>query len=197
MLKFNPVRDRVRNDIFTKYSVEIGRKEFELLNPLRVKGTLYWRHNDHDGVSNHQPHGCLLNRLFRRRSKTTSKLRVTDLCVGNSQGPVNSPHKGQLRGKCFHLMTSSWLHGSYMDGSFEEILRFYYTSLIRQSRRQNFWRNSAEILSECQCNFVKITWQFMHGTFDVGGNGNKTQCILPKKSASWSYISIQVCIEVL
>ena len=68
---------------------------------------LYWRHNDHDGVSNHQPHGCLLNRLFRRRSMKTSKLRVTGLCVGNSPGPVNSPHKGQLRGKCFHLMTSS------------------------------------------------------------------------------------------
>ena len=55
--------------------------------------TLHWRHNGHDGVSNHQPHGCLLNRLFRRRSKKTSKLRVTGLCVGNSPGPVNSPHK--------------------------------------------------------------------------------------------------------
>ena len=31
--------------------------------------TLQWRHNDHDSVSNHQPHGCLLNRLFRRRSR--------------------------------------------------------------------------------------------------------------------------------
>ena len=46
--------------------------------------TLRWRHNDHDSVSNHQPHGCLLNRLFRRRSKKTSKLRVTGLCAGNS-----------------------------------------------------------------------------------------------------------------
>ena len=45
---------------------------------------LHWRHNDHDGVSNHQPHGCLLNRLFRRRSKKTLKLRVTGLCAGNS-----------------------------------------------------------------------------------------------------------------
>ena len=36
---------------------------------------LHWRHNDHDGVSNHQPRGCLLNRLFRCRSKKTSKLR--------------------------------------------------------------------------------------------------------------------------
>ena len=49
---------------------------------------LHWRLNNHDGVSNHQPHGCLLNRLFRRRSKKTSKLRVTGLCAGNSPGPV-------------------------------------------------------------------------------------------------------------
>ena len=63
--------------------------------------TLHWRHNDHDGVSNHQPHGCLLNRLFRRRSKKTAKLRVTGLCVGNSPGPVNSPHKGPVTRKMF------------------------------------------------------------------------------------------------
>ena len=30
--------------------------------------TLRWRHNGRDSVSNHQPHDCLLNRLFRRRS---------------------------------------------------------------------------------------------------------------------------------
>ena len=36
---------------------------------------LHWRHNDHGGVSNHQPHDCL--------------------------------HKGQQRGKCVRLMTSS------------------------------------------------------------------------------------------
>ena len=62
---------------------------------------LRWRHNDHDGVSNHQPHGCLLNRLIRRRSKKTSKLRVTGLCVGSSPGPVNSPHKGPVTRKMF------------------------------------------------------------------------------------------------
>ena len=62
---------------------------------------LHWRHNDHDGVWNHQPHGCLLNRLLRRRSKKTSKLRVTGLCVGNSPGPVNSPHKGPVTRKMF------------------------------------------------------------------------------------------------
>ena len=52
---------------------------------------LRWRHNGCDGVSNHQPHNCLLNRLFRRRSKKTSKLRVTGLCVGISPGADEFP----------------------------------------------------------------------------------------------------------
>ena len=68
---------------------------------------LRWRHNDHDGVSNHQPRGCLLNRLFTHRSKKTSKFRVTGLCAGNSPGPVNSPHKGPVTRKMLPLMTSS------------------------------------------------------------------------------------------
>ena len=56
-----------------------------------LKKALRWRHNDHAGVSNHQPHGCLLNRLFRRKSKKTSKLRVTGLCAGNSPGTGEFP----------------------------------------------------------------------------------------------------------
>ena len=75
--------------------------------PSRVTGqgatsrALHWRHHDNDGVSNHQHHGCLLKRLFRRRSQKTSTLRVTGLCVGNSPGPVNSPHKGPVTRKMF------------------------------------------------------------------------------------------------
>ena len=84
--------------------------------------TLRWRHNDSDGVSNHQPHDCLLNRLFGRISKKTSKLRVTGLCVGNSPGPVNSPHKGPVTRKMFPfddvimklINQNQWsYHGSY------------------------------------------------------------------------------------
>ena len=66
--------------------------------------SLQWRHNGRDGVSNHQPHDCLLHRLFRHRSKKTSKLHVTGLCMGNS------PHQGPVMQKCFHLMASSWLN---------------------------------------------------------------------------------------
>ena len=52
---------------------------------------LQWRHDGRDSVSNHQPHDCLLNRLFRRRSKKTSKLRVPGLCVVNSPGTGEFP----------------------------------------------------------------------------------------------------------
>ena len=50
--------------------------------------SLQWRHNESDGVSNHLRLHWLLNCWFRRKSKKTSKLRVTGLCVGNS--PVTS-----------------------------------------------------------------------------------------------------------
>ena len=50
--------------------------------------TLQCRHNECDDVSNHRRLDCLINRLFRRRSKKTSKLRVTGLWEGNYAKPV-------------------------------------------------------------------------------------------------------------
>ena len=46
--------------------------------------TLQSRHNERNGVPNHQPHDSLLDLLFGRRSKKTSKIRVTAFCKGNS-----------------------------------------------------------------------------------------------------------------
>ena len=54
---------------------------------------LQWRCNGCDSVSNHQPREYLLSRLIRRRSKKTSKLRVTGLCAGNS--PVSGEFPAQ------------------------------------------------------------------------------------------------------
>ena len=53
--------------------------------------SLQWCHSGRDSISNHQPHDCLLNLLFRRRSEKTSKLRVTGLCAGNSPGTGEFP----------------------------------------------------------------------------------------------------------
>ena len=55
--------------------------------------SLQWSHKELDGVSNDQPHDCLLNRLFRLRSKKTSKPRITGLCAGNS--PVTGEFPAQ------------------------------------------------------------------------------------------------------
>ena len=69
--------------------------------------TSRWRHNGRDGVSNHQPRDCLLNRLFRRRSKKTSKLCVTGLCAGNS--PVTGEFPAQMASNAENV-SISWRH---------------------------------------------------------------------------------------
>ena len=63
----------------------------KMMGHVKTAKTLRWRHNGRDGVSNHQPHDCLLNSLFGSRSKKTSKFRVTGLCVGNSPGTGEFP----------------------------------------------------------------------------------------------------------
>ena len=55
------------------------------------KSPSQWRHNGCDSISNHQPPDCLHKRLFRRRSKKTSRLRVTGLCAENSPGTDEFP----------------------------------------------------------------------------------------------------------
>ena len=84
--------------------------------------TLQWRHIGRDSISSHQPHDCLLYRLFSRRSKKTPKLRVTGLCAGNSLGTNEFRPLSQLRGKCFYLMTSSWIDALIRRSVFHRVL---------------------------------------------------------------------------
>ena len=67
-------------------------KSGQMTAPMVCPSTHY-SHKEHDGISNHQSHACLLNRVFRCRSKKTSKLHVTGLCVGNS--PVTGEFPAQ------------------------------------------------------------------------------------------------------
>ena len=64
------------------------------LNTAMTPTALQWRHNERDGISNHQSHDCLLDPLSRRRSKKTLKLCVTGLCAGNS--PVIGEFSAQM-----------------------------------------------------------------------------------------------------
>ena len=68
---------------------------------------LQWRHNGSDGVPNHQPHHCLLNRLFGCKSKKTSKPRVTGLIAGNSPGTGEFPAQMASNAENFSIW---WRH---------------------------------------------------------------------------------------
>ena len=98
----------------TMYALGMDESTIDYLDSLQ------WRHNGHDSVSSHQPDDCLPNRLFRRRSKKTSKLRVIGLCAGNS--PRTGGFPAQMASNAenvsiwwrHHVMSSLEVHMSYI-----------------------------------------------------------------------------------
>ena len=86
-LKFCTEQERILCNI----SKRCGNCEISNGQTRFYKISLQWRHNGLDSVSNHQPHHCLLSRLFGRRSKKTSKLHVTGLFARNSPGTGEFP----------------------------------------------------------------------------------------------------------
>ena len=99
--------------------------------------SLQWCHNGHDGISNHQPQDCLLNCLFKRRSKKTSKFRVTGLCAGNS--PVIGEFPAQMANNaenvCIwwrHRVIHCWWYNNHNNTKHKNdvhILHYYYDIL--------------------------------------------------------------------
>ena len=93
----------------------IWRRNFGQFPSATMIPTLQWRHNEHDGAWNHQRLGCLLNDLFRRRSKKASKLHVTGLCEGNS--PVIGEFPTQRANNAENVLTASetykWYNHSF------------------------------------------------------------------------------------
>ena len=90
---FRPIRweaiSLTQNDHCQWHLASMSQLKWDVLADdvtYNIKLALRWRHNGHDGVSNHQPRHCLPKSLFGCRSKKTSKLHVTGLCKGNSPG---------------------------------------------------------------------------------------------------------------
>ena len=81
------------------------------LNRNTCVSSLQWRHNGRDDVSNHRRLDCLPNRLFTRRSKKTSKLRVTGLCGGNS--PLTGEFPAQ-RASNAQNVPIAWRHHAHV-----------------------------------------------------------------------------------
>ena len=74
-LEYNTILNALTGDLYGAFFWVLWRKD--------IARSLQWRHNGLHGVWNHQPQDCLLNGLYRCRSKETSKLRLTGLCEGN------------------------------------------------------------------------------------------------------------------
>ena len=92
---------------------------------------LQWRHNERDGVPSHRRLGCLRNRLLRRRSKKTSKLRVTGLCEGNPQVADGFAHKGPVTRKMFPFDDVIMLTGlNLVDPKLKQWLTIYRPNYI-------------------------------------------------------------------
>ena len=88
---------------------------------------LRWRHNGRNSVPNHQPHHCLLNLLFRRRSKKTSKLRVTGLCAWNS--PMAGEFPAQMASNAENV-SIWWRHHDIWWWRYDVETFPYYWSLV-------------------------------------------------------------------
>ena len=128
----------------------------------------------------------MLNRLFRRRSKKTSKFRIAGLCEGNPRVTVDSPHKGSVTRKCIHLTTSchectTRSQSVYVSSSASLTLR---NPVNREAVIKRFaWHVRLTLLTQiysgCRngCTFCKIDMFGFHGVMIRQVNMVKSPCI--------------------
>ena len=110
---------------------------------------LQWRHNKHVSVSNHHPHDCLLNRVFRRRSKKATKLRVTGLCAGNS--PVTGEFPAQKASNTENV-SIWWRHHVIPECKLKNCVRCQPDGRCKQCKEGHFFTNNFK-----QCD-RKLIW---------------------------------------
>ena len=176
---------------------------------LMKQFSLLWRHNGHDGVSNHQPRDCLLNRLFGRRSKWASKLCVTGLCLGNSPGTGEFPaqmasnaenvsiwrrhhvmeiHRSWLGGGWLVVVAESipimWPQTSHVIGWNQIFNHHQYAYLIRNSADHIFIQNIAVIERTCLNSWCKGLNDYIQ-TISFSGQP-KPEVSIPHIISLWS-----------
>ena len=122
---------------------------------------LQWRHNGRNVVSNHRRLDCLLSRMFRRRSKKTSKVRVTGLCEGNS--PVTGEFPAQ-RASNAENVSIWWRH---------HVLAAYHINIGNASPQLSFnhfnntfhWPRGlswCQLCGDCLGDNLRCRWSWYH-----------------------------------
>ena len=143
---------------------------------LKIVPALQWRHNGRYGISYHQPHDCLLNRLFRRRSKKISKLRVTGLCEGNS--PVTGGFPTQRASLAEHVSIWWRHHGrwSHPEGM-EEVDHHSTTTKHNKARTKCISIGAYSVTHKNDVGFVIVCVWCVSCLFVCGLNVCLTQLI--------------------
>ena len=140
---------------------------------LPSRSTSQWLHYERNGVSNHRCIDCLLSRLFRRRSKKTSKLRVTGLCEGNPPVTGGFPSQRASNEENFSIWWRHYAKSSHC---------MFRVPLISSQSRTRKCRHLDEILITCYTasfhfdkfwlhsqwqNFIKMTIFFLSTVHNV------------------------------
>ena len=166
---------------------------------MGVTVPLRWRHNGCDGVSYHQPHDCLLIRLFRRRSKKTSKLLVTGLCEGNS--PVAGEFPAQMPSNTENVSIWWRHHGSAAETPFsfilllhQELARFLVKTSCRLMNRGfgvrvNGYQHNRHSWSSCQWRAYKAI------TLSTVGAHIKFSLLKIEQSGFWEAVYFLVHLQ--
>ena len=155
------------------------RKDIEQNTTHIYVHTLHWRHNGRDGVSNHQPYECLLNRWFRPRSKKTSKLRVTGFCEGNSPGTGEFPAQMASNAKNVsiwwrHHALASWrlkspVHRPFIQQVIDDKVTPNYTLLALCDRKRRWPTDSPQkgpqMLKMFSCHEFIMSWNAQYQWF--------------------------------
>ena len=160
--------------------------------------SLEWRHNERDGISNHQGLDCLLNRLFRRKSKKSSKVRVTGLCQGNS--PVTGKFPAQMASNAENVSIWWRHHGKYGATVESRCSAAVSPGALNRKFPPHRRRKDSLILSwGWRCNSTKlywslcISWIWLH---DIDGHDHYNGVImsaLPSQITSVSIVYSTVC----
>ena len=105
-----------------------------------------WRHNQRASVSNHRRLDCLLNRLFERRSKKTSKLCVTGLCEGNCR--VTGEFTTQRTSNA-EKVSIWWRHHGIMAWLIFFLIQLVLAALLQHTFYRQQWRSKLPSFHHC------------------------------------------------
>ena len=173
------------------WEVQQGHLEHHLLK----KYPLQWCHHERDGVSNHRRLDCLLTRLFRRRSKKTSNLRVTGLCEGNSTVTSEFPSQRASNAEnasiwwLNHAIISSFFNNS--SSSIVIITIVIINTIAVVAMLYSFAYHDG--IS------YKFEWYFMISVYNLKANKTATLCVFNSFEASsriWVSRSILMCFYI-